>query len=68
MPMESQAQRGAMFEAAAGKSSIGIPQSVGAKFVAHDQGGSLPKYTGQAARAQKRKAMAGARTPKPEFQ
>ena len=43
MPMKSQAHRGAMYAAAAGKSTLGIPKSVGKKFVAHDQGGKLPK-------------------------
>lgn len=42
MPLQSQAQRGAMYAAAEGKSTLGIPASVGAKFVAHDQGGKLP--------------------------
>jgi hypothetical protein len=44
MPMLSQAQRGAMYSAAAGHSNIGIPKKVGQKFVAHDQGGHLPAY------------------------
>lgn len=43
MPMKSQAQRAAMFAAASGKSTIGIPARVAKKFVAHDQGGKLPK-------------------------
>lgn len=34
MPMVSNAQRGAMYAAKAGKSTLGIPKSVGAKFVA----------------------------------
>ena len=49
MPIKSQAQRGAMYAAAAGKSNIGIPKSVGKEFVASDKGGKLPK------RAKKRK-------------
>lgn len=36
MPFDSEAQRRAMYAAAAGKSNIGIPKSVGKKFVAHD--------------------------------
>jgi hypothetical protein len=44
MPMKSQAMRGAMHAAKAGKSTIGIPQSVGAKFVKEDKGGKLPRY------------------------
>lgn len=42
MPLVSQAQRGAMYAAAAGKSTLGIPKKVGAEFVASDQGGKLP--------------------------
>ena len=44
MPPVSQQQRKAMFAAKAGKSTLGIPQSVGADFVAADKGGKLPKY------------------------
>lgn len=40
---KSQAQRGAMHAAAAGKSTIGIPKKVGAEFVKGDPGGKLPK-------------------------
>ncbi len=43
MPMRSESQRFAMHAAAAGKSTIGIPKSVGKKYAAHDQGGKLPK-------------------------
>lgn len=35
MPFESEAQRRAMYAAASGHSNIGIPQSVGEKFVRH---------------------------------
>jgi len=42
MPPVSQAQRGAMFAAAAGKSTLGIPKKVGKEFVAADPGGKLP--------------------------
>jgi len=42
MPSVSQAQRGAMAAAAAGKSNIGIPKSVGQEFMAADKGGKLP--------------------------
>lgn len=34
MPFKSDAQRGAMYAAAAGKSNIGIPKSVGQRYVA----------------------------------
>ena len=43
MPIVSQAQRGAMYSAAAGKSTLGIPKSVGQEFVASDKPGKLPK-------------------------
>jgi hypothetical protein len=42
MPPVSQAQRAAMYAAKAGKSTLGIPQKVGAEFVAADPGGKLP--------------------------
>lgn len=44
MPNLSQAQRGAMASAKAGHSTLGIPKSVGAKFMAADKGGALPAY------------------------
>ena len=44
MPPKSQAQRAAMHAAAAGKSTLGIPKSVGKEFVAHDKGGKLPEH------------------------
>jgi hypothetical protein len=47
MPMKSQAQRGAMYAAAAGKSSLGIPKKVGKEFAASDKGGKLPKKVGK---------------------
>jgi hypothetical protein len=42
MPSVSQAQRGAMAEAAAGKSKLGIPKAVGQDFIKADPGGKLP--------------------------
>ena len=33
MPIKSEAQRGAMYAAAAGKSTLGIPKKVGKEFV-----------------------------------
>ena len=33
MPFKSEAQKGAMYAAAAGKSTIGIPKKVGKEFV-----------------------------------
>ena len=38
MPMESKAQNAAMHSAAQGKSTLGIPKSVGKKFVAESHG------------------------------
>jgi hypothetical protein len=43
MPIKSQAQRGAMYSAAAGKSTLGIPKKVGAEFVKSDKPGKLPR-------------------------
>ena len=37
MPFKSDKQRKAMFAAAAGKSNIGIPRSVGKHFIAADR-------------------------------
>jgi hypothetical protein len=42
MPPVSQAQRKAMFAAAAGKSTLGIPKKVGEEFSEADPGGKLP--------------------------
>ncbi len=46
MPNLSEAQRGAMAAAAAGKSTLGIPKKVGAEFMASDKGGKLPAKKG----------------------
>jgi hypothetical protein len=43
MPMKSQAQRGAMRAAAAGKSTLGIPKNVGREYAKADKGGKLPR-------------------------
>jgi len=43
MPAVSEAQRKAMFAAAAGKSTLGIPKSVGKEFADADPGGKLPE-------------------------
>lgn len=43
MPPISQSQRKAMYAAAAGKSTLGIPKKVGAEFVKADPGGKLPE-------------------------
>lgn len=47
MPPKSEAQRRAMYAAAAGKSNIGIPKSVGKEFTAADAGGKLPQKVAQ---------------------
>jgi len=39
---KSQAQRGAMYAAASGKSTLGIPKKVGKEFVRGDKPGKLP--------------------------
>jgi hypothetical protein len=43
MPPKSEKQRGAMYAAAVGKSTIGIPKKVGKEFVKADKPGKLPK-------------------------
>lgn len=43
MPPVSEAQRRAMRAAAAGNSTIGIPQSVGKDYSNADKGGKLPE-------------------------
>ena len=43
MPPRSEAQRRAMYAAAAGKSTLGIPKKVGEEYVAADKGGKLPE-------------------------
>lgn len=43
MPPKSEAQRRAMYSAAEGKSTLGIPKKVGAEFEAADKGGKLPE-------------------------
>jgi hypothetical protein len=43
MPPKSQAQRRAMYAAAAGKSTLGIPRKVGQEFTQSDTGKKLPK-------------------------
>jgi len=42
MPYESKAQKGAMFAAAAGKSTLGIPKKVGKEFVKAGASNKLP--------------------------
>jgi hypothetical protein len=59
MPITSRAQQGAMYAADEGKSTLGIPKSVGAEFVAAGPaGGSFAKLP------QKKKPKTGARTSK----
>lgn len=42
MPPVSEKQRRAMYAAAAGRSTLGIPRAVGREFVEADKGGKLP--------------------------
>ena len=44
MPSTSQAQRGAMFAASQGHSTLGIPMKVGKEFAKADKGGKLPDH------------------------
>ncbi len=53
MPAVSEVQRRAMFAAASGKSTLGIPQKVGKEFAAADQGGKLPARKKPGARMQR---------------
>ena len=52
MPPVSEKQRKAMWAAASGKSTLGIPKSVGKEFAAADPGGKLPET-----KKKKREAM-----------
>ena len=48
--MRSQAENAAMHAAAEGRSTLGIPKSVGKKFIAHSHGqdvSALPHYVGR---------------------
>jgi hypothetical protein len=56
MPPVSEAQRRAMYAAAAGHSTLGIPKSVGKEFTDADSGEKLPNKKGTQ-RGSKRKAM-----------
>lgn len=47
MPTKSESQRRAMFAAKAGKSTLGIPKSVGKEFADADPGGKLPPTVAQ---------------------
>lgn len=46
-PPVSQSQRGAMFAAASGHSTLGIPKKVGKEFTQADKGGKLPEKLGK---------------------
>jgi hypothetical protein len=50
-PPVSEAQRAAMHAAAAGKSTIGIPKSVGKEFSDADKGGKLPAHKAEVAKS-----------------
>lgn len=54
MPMESRAQSAAMHSAAAGHSTLGIPKSVGKKFVKASHGQKVKKLPVHVKHAAKR--------------
>jgi hypothetical protein len=58
MPIESKAQQRAMYAAAAGKSTLGIPEKVGAEFVA--AGPAKAKLPARAANPEHAKKLAAA--------
>lgn len=60
MPPVSEAERRAMFAAKEGRSTLGIPQSVGAEFVAADPGGKLPAQVPSTHEKLKRAMMSSA--------
>jgi hypothetical protein len=54
MPMKSKAQSAAMHSAAEGKSTLGIPKSVGKKFVSESHGQKVKRLPAHAKSAAKR--------------
>ena len=62
MPPVSQAQRGAMYAAASGKSTLGIPKKVGKEYVAADKPGKLPKRKLMAAHQRAATTVAGGKS------
>jgi hypothetical protein len=58
-PPVSQAQRKAMWAAASGKSTLGIPQSVGKEFANADPGGHLPGKAKDMEKSEKRGLIKG---------
>lgn len=61
MPVQSRAQMKAMFAAAGGDSTLGIPKKVGQEFVSTTPSSSLPEYV-QAQRGHKAKTHRGRRS------
>jgi len=57
MPPRSEAQRRAMYSAAAGNSNIGIPKKVGKEFTKADPGGKLPEKVKKDKRTDRQKAL-----------
>ena len=55
VPIESIAQRKAMYAAAEGKSALGIPKKVGAEFVSTDKPGKLPEHKSKMSKLYDRK-------------
>jgi hypothetical protein len=62
MPVVSKAQNAAMHAAAAGKSTIGIPKSVGQRYVADSAGVSVKKLP-EHKRPKKKKPVFGSFAP-----
>jgi hypothetical protein len=57
MPIESRAQNAAMHAAQSGRSTLGIPQSVGAEFVKGQKPGALKGLPARVAPAKKEAKM-----------
>lgn len=55
MPPVSEKQRRAMYSAAEGKSTLGIPKKVGAEFVSTDKPGKLPEHKSKMSKLYDRK-------------
>ena len=63
MPVVSKAQNAAMHAAAEGKSTLGIPKSVGAEFVADQAPGSVKRLPERVAAPKGAKSMKAPRKP-----
>lgn len=66
MPFRSNAQRKAMYSAAAGDSTVGIPQDAAARFIAHSDSSAsgLPEHVpAPAKKAKKKRKLKAKRKP-----